>query len=270
MQKYSLEMLGMIITTLCNLDCKHCLHGKKENLRMSDEVIKATLNQIRSINCLTICGGEATLALDRMEYIINYIIKNHIPLKEFTITINGTNYSEELLRLLKEISDYIKLDEINAFLGISCDIYHIEEMKKLGLFKEYMENIEKYMESKYFYSLRGITNKLFREGNAVNLDKSLTVPLKPPQKYITYINKDKKYDENGLCFIGPIVSVNAKGIITECDASDINQETIYNYGSVFETTFEESALNNGATILKQKKYIRACQKEWKRYNTYKK
>lgn len=268
MRKCYTEVLGMIITTICNLECHHCLHGKKDNTSMSNEIIDATLSQIKGIGTLTICGGEATLALDRIEHIINYIIDNKIPLEELTITINGTNYCEELLRMLKEISDYIN-DGISAFLAISYDKYHKEQMLKLDLYKEYIENVHKYAESQYFYGLRELTGKAFREGNAINLGKRNTVPLRPPKKFITYMNKDLKFDKNGICFIGPMVSINTHGIITECDASEINQETIYNYGNIKEISLEESALNSGAKILKPKRFFKACEKEWNRYCTYK-
>lgn len=237
---------------------------------MGNEIIDATLNQLAGIGTLTICGGEATFALNILEYIINYIIDNHIPLMEFTITINGTNYSEELLRLMCEIDKYIADDETSSFIGISFDKYHRSEMEKLNIYEYYLENIKKYAESKYFYGLRELTEKPFREGNAENLSTELTVPLRPPKKYITYMNKDKKFDKNGICFIGPIVSINTQGIITECDASDINQETIYNYGNIRDTTLEESALNHGAKILTPKRFFKSCEKEWKRYCTYNK
>lgn len=270
MKKCYIDMLAMIITNKCNLDCGHCLHGKKDNTTMSNEVIKSSLDQIKGIGTLTICGGEATLALDRLEYIINYIITNKILVEELTITINGTIYSEYLLELLKEIDSYINEEGIRSSLAISYDKYHIEEMKKLGILEEYFENIKKYMESKYFYSLRELTEKPFREGNAEKLKRLQTVPLRSPKKFITYVNKDHEFDKNGLCLIGPLVSVNTHGIITECDASEIHQASIYNYGSVFKTSFENSALNNKAKILTPKEFFPACKKEWKRYLTYKK
>lgn len=270
MRKCHIEMLGVIATTRCNLNCAHCLHGKKDNTDISNEVIESIFDKVASIGTLTICGGENTLALDRLEYIIEYIISTKKLIGELTITINGSIYSEELLRLLKYINDYIHDPVVRAHIGISFDEYHLKELKRLSLHKEYLENIEKYMESEFFYSLRPITNKLFREGNAENIPLKKTVPLRPPKKFLTYIDKHSKFDENGACLIGPVVSVNTKGIITECDASEIHQETIYNYGSILNTTFEKSALENDAKILKPKKYLKAINKEWKAYTTYKK
>jgi MoaA/NifB/PqqE/SkfB family radical SAM enzyme len=112
MNKVYIQNLGMIITNKCNLNCSHCLRGCKNNKDMSKGVIEATLNQIVGIGNLCICGGEPTLALDVLEYIFSYIIDNRIFLNQVLITINGTNYSLEFLRLLNYIGDYIKcIDE---------------------------------------------------------------------------------------------------------------------------------------------------------------
>lgn len=50
---------------------------------------------------------------------------------------------------------------------------------------------------------------------------------------ITYVGKKNKLDiENGFCNIGPLVTINTEGIITECDASNEHQKTLYNYDNV--------------------------------------
>ena len=271
MRKCSFYSLGMIVTGKCNMDCAMCLHGKKDPTDMSDEIIEKTLEQTKSIGTLSICGGEATLVIDRLEKIITYIIEHKIPLDEFTVTINGSIYSEELLRLLDEINNYIGEKTVNALFAISLDKYHLDEIKKLNIMNEFKENIERYKESKFFYGYRQLDKKLFREGNAENLDSKLTVPLRPMKHYITYANKKAKFDkENGQCNIGPLVSINQNGLITECDASDIHQNTIYNYGNVLTDSIEEKIIEHGAQILKPREYIRKCYRELKRYNTYNK
>ena len=42
---------------------------------MSDDVIEATLSNFDYIETLSLCGGEVTLALDVVEKIIDYVIK---------------------------------------------------------------------------------------------------------------------------------------------------------------------------------------------------
>ena len=50
---------------------------------------------------------------------------------------------------------------------------HYDEVCRLNMKEEWIENINKYTESKHFYDFRKIERKLFREGNAVNLDSNL-------------------------------------------------------------------------------------------------
>ncbi len=269
MRKCYIQNLALIITNKCNLNCSHCLRGEKNNDCMSDKVIEATLNQIQGIGNLAINGGEPTLSLDRLEKIISYVIEKHIPIDEFTITINGTIYSKRLLELLEEINRYIGSKSVNALLAISLDKYHLDEISKLKIQKEFLENLQKYQESKYFYGYRNTKQKLFREGFAINLDEKLTVPLRPIRPLITYVDKNKKFNrENGLCNIGPLVTINPNGIVTECDASIKNQENLYNYGNVLNNSIEDIILAKGELILKPKKFEKESNRLLKRYWTY--
>ncbi len=271
MNKCYIQNLALIVTNKCNLDCSHCLRGAKNNNCMSDKVIEATLDQVSTVGNLAINGGEPTLVLDRLEKIISYVIEKHILLDEFTITINGTIYSEILLELLDEINRYIGSKNICALLAIFLDKYHFDEITKLGIQKEFLENIRKYQESKYFYGYRNTKQKLFREGYATRLDDKLTVPLRPIKPLITYVGKNKRFDrENGLCNIGPLVTINPEGIITECDSSIENQESLYNYGNVLTDSIEDVILKRGELVLKPKKFERASSRLLKKYWTYNK
>ena len=84
-RKMLVDVLGMIVTERCNLECEHCLRGCRSNKIMSDDVIEATLSNFDYIETLAICGGEVTLSLDVVEKIINYIIKHEILVGEIII-----------------------------------------------------------------------------------------------------------------------------------------------------------------------------------------
>ena len=84
--------------------------------------------------------------------------------------------------------------------------------------------------------------------------------------YITYL-KNKSSNKIKLCNIGPLLTINADGIITECDASFENQEKKYNYGNVLTDSIEEVALEKG-TILTPRKWDKETVKEMKRQMTY--
>lgn len=278
MNKLRIQNLALIITEQCNLNCAHCLRGGCSDKVMSDEVIKKTLDQFDFIGNLTICGGEPTLALDRIVKIFDYIVENKIFVGNVTFTINGTNYSEDFLRLLGYIEPYLEFDKSSlspAYFGISFDKFHLDEVRRLNMEEEWIENIKRYSESKHFYDLRRIERKLFREGNAVNLDPNLTVPLRPMPIYMSYYKKGlfniPKFDMNGgKCFIGPLITVNVDGTVTECDASLEHQRTIYNYGSIFDKSIEEICLSQNPIFEKPGKFEKALNKTLKKYYTYNK
>ena len=280
MNKIELQTLGLIVTDNCNLNCGHCLRGCSRNKIMSDNVIDKTFNQISHIDTLAISGGEPTLVPKTIEKIIESIIENNVSIGEMTFIINGTIYNEEFLRLIDYAEQYInrnKSKEPCVSVQISSDLYHKSEIERLKIEKEYFENLKKYTESKYYTGLRELKNKLFREGNAQKLSEDLTVELKTMPILLTYyrIHKTlfgKRYifdRENGQCYIGPIVAINPDGIVTECDSSIENQETIYNYGNVLTDGIEDICLNRKKSmILKPEQMFRRSVLELKRYTEY--
>jgi organic radical activating enzyme len=209
------------------------MRGDATQKNMKDEVIEQ-LNQIDTIGNLTVCGGEPTLALPTLEKILTFIVDNHIGLDTLTMTINGTNYSEELLRLLDYIDEYIPKGkyDVNALIGISRDPFHLKEITERGKREEYIENLARYVNNPHFLNYRDIDKKLFREGRAELLDSQLTVPMRPWPIIYTYLK------EHDVIEVGPLISINADGIVTECDASHEHQRTLYNYGNVLEEDLE--------------------------------
>lgn len=269
MKKICVQNLCMIVTEQCNLKCEHCLRGQCSNRVMSDEVIEATLDQVVAICNLNICGGEPTLALDRLEKIIDVIIEKQILVDAISVVINGTRYDGKFLDLLKYFDDEVfGRQRKKVIFSISWDEYHHREVDRLNMRKQYIENIKRYAESKYFYELNGLHGKLYREGNAELLDESLTVPYVPMRNIFTYSGKWGREDrENGLCNIGPMVSISTQGIITDCNVSYEHQETIYNYGNVLNESIEE-VLSKDCIVVKPKRFYKTLGKEMKAYFDY--
>ena len=279
MKNISVMNLGMIITNKCNIDCKHCMRGKKCNNSMSDEVIEATLSQLKMIQNLGICGGEPTLAIDVMEKIFNYIIKNQIIVEEVTTIINGTIYSLNFLECLdmieKYILKYLTPRKNPASFKISYDKYHMDEIRRLKLDVEFIKNVERYKKSKHYAGIQILPQnvKLFREGNAEKLDNSLTTPLRIFPPIITHVGSKyfgifyKEDLENGLCNIGPMITVNCDGTITDCNASIEHQNTIYNFGNVLNDSIYDVCMSMG-TVVKPWKYDRAISKQLHKFYTY--
>lgn len=281
-RRMMVNVLGMIVTEKCNLDCEHCLRGCKSNKVMSDEVIEATLSNFDYIETLAICGGEVTLDLDVVEKVIDYIIKHQIIVGDITYTINGIIYSKRFLDLIDYSNQYLISDGNTCNrtnFAISWDSYHYSEVKRLGIEKQYLDNISKYSESPYYFGVRRLEQKLFREGRAESLSDEITVPLRPMDVYMTYYTKYKnklgmirrRFDrDNGDCFMGPVITVNVDGIVTECDASIDHQRTIYNYGNVLYESIEDIMLRKNAVVVKPREISKKMLKELIRYTTYNK
>ena len=243
-----IQNLGLIVTNKCNIDCKHCSRGCKNNNDMKKEVIDKVLEECKYIGNLCLLGGEITLSTEILEYLFNKIIENRIIVQEMTTVINGTNYSEEFLRLLDYLNNYIESymnkGSSNTTFTLSLDKYHLEEIKRLNMEDSYKESMRRYSSSIHFYGYQILkpNKKLLREGNAALLDKNITVPLRHSNYYVTYAGKEK------LCNVGPIVCINTNGIYTECDASIKSQEDVFNYGNVLDTSIEEFAKTYGKVV----------------------
>ncbi len=275
MKQAYLQNLGMIVTEKCNLNCTHCMRGDKTCKSMNNDVIKATLNNVYGIGNLAICGGEPTMACDVIEKMFNSIVDEKKWIEKVSVVINGSIYSEEFLSLLKYINEYINKfskKKRNILLIVSFDDYHLNEIIRLNMTDLYLENLKKYQESEFFYGLKGINGKLFNEGAAKDLSNNITENLRPMSIYYTYTNKNKfKNDkENGSLGIGPLITVNPEGIITEANASIESQNTIYNYGNILTESLEEIVQRQGI-LTKPINWYSDCKKaikESKRYRKY--
>lgn len=205
---------------------------------MSNEIIDKVFEQTNKINNLYIYGGEPVLALDTLEYMFKSIINNKIKLRQLDITINGTKYDEDFLRLLDYMDTYLIYSTNNAFvrLNILRDSEHKDSLKRLGIYRETLSCIKKYMESKYFYDFCKEPRIVSK---SVNFSKN----------YVTYMNKIKMFDrKNGVCNVGPLVTINPKGLITKANATIEEQETLYNYGDINNNSIEEIVLKNSKIL----------------------
>ncbi len=101
--------LQIEITRLCNQICKHCCRGKSQNLNQKKEYIDALFdnNNIRNIYTLMFSGGEPTLNGILVDYTVDKIIQKEILVDNFITSINGLAYSEDLVRGLTKLKDYI-------------------------------------------------------------------------------------------------------------------------------------------------------------------
>ena len=87
--KLTFEYLTVETTRKCNMRCAHCLRGNAQEVDIDHKHIDNLLDQTEVIGHLDITGGEPTLNLDALEYILNGLCKRGIPLLEFGLHTNG-------------------------------------------------------------------------------------------------------------------------------------------------------------------------------------
>lgn len=91
------------ITRRCNLQCAHCFRGDAQNMDISEEVIDKTLDQI-SCSVFAITGGEPFMAPDKLEYLVDGIIKRRMLFSGFQLVVNGTIMDERAVKSLAAIN----------------------------------------------------------------------------------------------------------------------------------------------------------------------
>ena len=78
------------ITRRCNLRCAHCFRSEPQNIDISEEIIDKTLDQISSCFSFDVTGGEPFLVPDKLEYLVDGIIKRKMRFTSFSLVVNGT------------------------------------------------------------------------------------------------------------------------------------------------------------------------------------
>ena len=111
------------VTRRCQLQCGHCLRGRRQNMELSKEIVDKMLSQITSISEITFTGGEPTLNLPIIRYILEQIKKRNIPIYGFFIATNGLSNQMEFAHI---ILDYMPMfeDEEYCSVSVSKDMYH--------------------------------------------------------------------------------------------------------------------------------------------------
>ena len=173
------------LTRKCNMKCAHCLRGDAQDVDIDYKYIDELLDQTEVIGHLTITGGEPTLNLDALEYILNGLCKRGIPLLEFGLITNGLIYSERFIDLIKWCKQIIDVSCSNCFIngeeyqpqrylsrcdiGISLDRYHEKNDICMENYKKYKEALSDYADVRKI--MRGNSPKYY--GRA----KSLDIPM---------------------------------------------------------------------------------------------
>ena len=155
------------VTRKCNMSCNHCLRGPAQKGDISHKMIDRTLDQVDGIETLVLTGGEPTLNVKSIKYIISEIRRRRIPCYSFFIATNALIYSPDLVLALIDLyaycMEYSGWDgcERECGLAVSLDKYHQPIQG---------ENILKYQSLKFYSKDKEINGKstpnIINEGKA--------------------------------------------------------------------------------------------------------
>lgn len=128
--KENLNMVRILVTNQCNLNCKYCYanagsYGEKccyMNFNTYSKVCEYLGKKYKSIGEVNFFGGEPTLNVDAIEYICKYFDKKYkFKTPTFSMVTNGTNLSERMLYLINKYNIHIiiSLDSTNRNINDS-------------------------------------------------------------------------------------------------------------------------------------------------------
>ena len=98
--------LMLEVTRKCNMKCEHCMRGEQQDITMNSKIIKYVLDATSEIDCLTLTGGEPSLAPDAIRWVVYYLKNRGIKLGSFFCATNAAVYSEEFVKQLNELYEY--------------------------------------------------------------------------------------------------------------------------------------------------------------------
>lgn len=127
MNKLYVKTLSIEITRRCNMACAHCMRGDAQNVDIEHRYIKDILKHIQHIQHFNITGGEPSLNVKAMRYILKQLKNYNIPVHDFYIVTNGSSssVSKEFINICSELYDYQEeKDEHYPILEMSDDRFH--------------------------------------------------------------------------------------------------------------------------------------------------
>lgn len=176
MKKYKLKQLSVEVTRRCNKKCPHCARGNAQNLTMSKEIIDRIINNAEDVEHILIGSGETLLEIERVQYLIDRIIKSHWSPKLLELTTNGTICDKRIIDVFEKFC--LSGHKNVALLRISNDQFHdVEEYEQAYAYYKPLadaanDRLRKYSHGggvfvEYTHKDTKALNSLWYEGKAV-------------------------------------------------------------------------------------------------------
>ncbi|MBF0650787.1 radical SAM protein [Dysgonomonas sp. GY75] len=128
--KLEIERLSIEITRRCNMRCSHCLRGSSQNIDIKTEYIENILRHSKRVGHLTITGGEPSMNVSAIKFILTRLKRRKIQVDGFYIVTNGskTSMSGDFIEICKKLyacqNNESCPEEWDCMLEISNDRFH--------------------------------------------------------------------------------------------------------------------------------------------------
>lgn len=124
-KKYKYGGLSIEITRRCNKRCDHCAKGDAQNITITKEIVDRIFLDVADCEMVYILGGETTLELDMLDYLVDCIIKSDWNTKAIQVTTNGIIKDRRLVDIFGRFCS--SGQDRKAYIRISNDMFHFRE-----------------------------------------------------------------------------------------------------------------------------------------------
>lgn len=259
--KFFYRNLCIEVTRKCNMKCEHCMRGEAQNHSISKEVVDRIFEEVSAIGELLLTGGEPFLEPEMIDYIVESIIKNKIPIMNIQIVTNGLIRNKSIVGSINKLTEYIananwgkKLDRKQlrtiGSIKVSNDDFHskYDIMETLKFYREYLnehtiitkENLKKDTEMEDICYLGNATKESFK--------------LKDNQRFrylITPYRVSFLYDDGKPIAIETMIQIGWDGKVLIGQDSSYEQQDRNNYGNILDkhisTLFKDGAFEEPFT-----------------------
>lgn len=134
MEKVRIDNLIIEITRRCNMRCEHCMRGAAQRVDIQKKYITEFLHNVDSIYTLSITGGEPSLNVDGIRFLLKELKRLKIEVNNFYIVTNGSRSSmsqpfiDVCMDLYRHQEQKVSDGEYYPMLQMSDDEYHNQEL----------------------------------------------------------------------------------------------------------------------------------------------
>lgn len=179
--------------------CAHCMRGDVQDLDIYHSDIRNILKNIKYIGHFCITGGEPSLNVKAIRYILKQVKWFEVEVYEFYIVTNGSksSMSDEFINICSVLYEYQKKKDMQEnfhMLEMNDDRFHDNKLHK---------NVINKLKQYSFFGLRGQADyiTLFKEGRSLtgmnNQVRSLYLTDDNYLKELIYLNAEGMVLSNG-------------------------------------------------------------------------